>query len=50
MTREPLLEVRDLQVEFQLAAASSMPSTASSFDVEPGEALGLVGESGSGRR
>ncbi len=45
----PLLRVRDLQVEFPLAAASLRAVDGASFDVDAGEALGLVGESGSGK-
>ena len=47
----PLLEVRDLQVAFQRRgdAEPVMPVTDVSFDIRPGERVGLVGESGSGK-
>ena len=47
----PLLEVRDLQVAFQRRhdAEPVMPVTDVSFDLRPGERVGLVGESGSGK-
>ena len=47
----PLLEVRHLQVAFQRRhdAEPVMPVTDVSFDIRPGERVGLVGESGSGK-
>jgi len=45
----PLLQVRDLSVEFT-AAQGCVPAVRDvSFEVRPGEVVGLVGESGSGK-
>jgi oligopeptide/dipeptide ABC transporter ATP-binding protein len=46
---DALLEVRDLQVEFQLARGTLRAVDGASFAVGRGEALGVVGESGSGK-
>jgi peptide/nickel transport system ATP-binding protein len=46
---EPLLEVRDLVVEFQAAAGNVRVVDRVSFSIGRGEVLGLAGESGSGK-
>jgi oligopeptide/dipeptide ABC transporter ATP-binding protein len=48
---QPLLRVESLMKHFPVARSSSYVSAASdvSFEIKPGETLGLVGESGSGK-
>jgi peptide/nickel transport system ATP-binding protein len=45
----PLLEVRNLRVEFPTRHATLVALDDISFDIAPGEILGVVGESGAGK-
>jgi len=49
MSDTPILEVRDLRVEIPLTRGTVHAVRSASFTVEPGQALGLVGESGCGK-
>ena len=49
MATEPLLTVRDLRVSFQLDEGLVRAVDGTSFDVMPGQVLGVVGESGCGK-
>ncbi|MGH7883275.1 MAG: ATP-binding cassette domain-containing protein, partial [Candidatus Dormibacteraceae bacterium] len=45
----PLLEVRDLSVRFDLEAGSVQAVSDVNFSIQEGEIVGIVGESGSGK-
>jgi oligopeptide transport system ATP-binding protein len=45
----PLLEVRDLRVQFRTDSGSVAAVNDVGFSLEPGETIGIVGESGSGK-
>ena len=45
----PLLEVRNLRVEFPTRRGTLLALDDVSFDISPGEVLGVVGESGAGK-
>ncbi|MFY7866550.1 ABC transporter ATP-binding protein [Roseateles sp.] len=49
MTTTPLLEVRHLRLEFPTRRGTLLALDDISFDIAPGEILGVVGESGAGK-
>ena len=46
---EPLLSLRDLSIAYRVGAGETIAVEGASFDVAPGQIVGLVGESGCGK-
>ncbi|MGN6488646.1 MAG: ABC transporter ATP-binding protein [Devosia sp.] len=49
MTQKPILEVKDLNVHYDTGKGPAKAVNDVSFSLRPGERLGLIGESGSGK-
>ncbi|MCB2101316.1 MAG: ABC transporter ATP-binding protein [Rhodobacterales bacterium] len=49
MTTQPLLKVQDLRIEFPTRRGVLLAVDGVSFHIDPGEVLGVVGESGAGK-
>lgn len=49
MTHQPLLEVRNLRVHFEIRHGIVRALDGVNFTIRPGQTLGLIGESGSGK-
>ncbi len=49
MAKSPLLEVKDLRIEFPTRRGTLVAVDGVSFDIAEGEVLGVVGESGAGK-
>lgn len=49
MTTQPLLAVRDLDITYRSARGTVRAVSQIGFEIAPGEAVGIIGESGSGK-